>query len=35
MISEPDCLDFAGIPLRRDEHFPYEHAEVGQPEHAG
>ena len=24
-------LDFAEIPPRRDEHFPYEHAQVGQP----
>ena len=31
MRSEPACLggislDFAGIPPRRDENFPYEHA---------
>ena len=24
-------LDFADIPPRRDENFPYEHAQVGQP----
>ena len=24
-------LDFAGIPPKRDENFPYEHAQVGQP----
>ena len=35
MISEPArlggiSLDFAGIPPRRHEHFPYEHAQVGQ-----
>ena len=36
MRSEPArlggiSLDFAGIPPRRDENFPYEHAQVGQP----
>ena len=36
MRSEPTrlggiLLDFAGIPPRRDENFPYEHAQVGQP----
>ena len=36
MISEPARLDgislnFAGIPPRRDENFPYEHAQVGHP----
>ena len=35
MRSEPDrlggiSLDFAGIPPRRDENFPYEHAQVIQ-----
>ena len=35
MRSEPDrlggiSLDFAGIPPRRDENFPYEHAQVSQ-----
>ena len=24
-------LDFVKIPPRRDENFPYEHAQVGQP----
>ena len=28
-------LDFAGIPPRRDENLPYEHAQVGQPGKAG
>ena len=28
-------LDFAKIPSRRDENFPYEHAQVGQPGNAG
>ena len=28
-------LDFAGIPPRRDENFPYEHAQVGQPGKVG
>ena len=28
-------LDFAGISPRRDENFPYEHAQVGQPGKAG
>ena len=36
MRSEPArlggiSLDFAGIPPGRDEHFPYELAQVGQP----
>ena len=36
MRSEPACLggislDFAGIPPRWDENFPYEHEQVGQP----
>ena len=36
MRSEPARLggisfDFAGIPPRRDENFPNEHAQVGQP----
>ena len=36
MRSEPArlggiSLDFAGIPPRWDENFPYEHAQVGQP----
>ena len=36
MRSEPACqgeisLDLADIPSRRDENFPYEHAQVGQP----
>ena len=36
MRSEPVRLggisfDFAGIPPRQDENFPYEHAQVGQP----
>ena len=36
MRSEPArlvgiSLDFSGIPPRRDENFPYEHAQVGQP----
>ena len=40
MRSEPAHLDgisvdFAGIPPRRDENFPYEHAEVGQPGKVG
>ena len=35
MTGEPDCiggiaLDFAGIPQRYNENFPYEHAQVGQ-----
>ena len=35
MRSEPACLggislDFAGIPPKRDEDFPYEHAQVGE-----
>ena len=28
-------LDFAGIPPRRDENFPYEHSQVGQPGQVG
>ena len=37
MRSEPGrlggiSLDFAGIPLKRDEHFRNEHAQRGQPE---
>ena len=28
-------LDFAGIPPRRDENFPYEHVQVGQPGKVG
>ena len=28
-------LDFAEIPPRRDEKFPYEHAQMGQPSKAG
>ena len=40
MRSEPACLggvslDFAGIPPRRDESFPYEHTQVGQPGKVG
>ena len=36
MRSEPARLggisfDFAGIPPRRDEHFPYEHTQVDKP----
>ena len=36
MRSEPAplceiSLDFAEIPTRWDENFPYEHAQVGQP----
>ena len=35
MRSEPDrlggiSLDFAGTPIRWDENFPYEHAQVGK-----
>ena len=35
MRSEPACLggislDFAGIPPKRDEDFPYEHTQVGE-----
>ena len=29
------ALDFVEIPPRRDEDFPYEHAQVGQPGKAG
>ena len=40
MRSEPACLggislDFAGMPIRRDENFPYEHAQVGRPGKVG
>ena len=40
MRSEPACLggislDFAGIPPRYDEKFPYEDAQVGQPGKVG
>ena len=40
MRSEPDLLggnslDFAEIPPRRDENFPYEHAQAGQPGKVG
>ena len=28
-------LDFAEIPPRRDENFPYQHAQMGQPGKAG
>ena len=28
-------LDFAGIPPRRDENFPYEQVQVGQPGKVG
>ena len=40
MTSEPVplggiSLDFAGIPPRWDEHFPYELAQVGQPGKVG
>ena len=40
MRSEPDhlgeiSLDFAEIPPRPDENFPYEHAQEGQPGKAG
>ena len=40
MRSEPNrlagiSLDFAGIPPRSDENFPYEHAQVGQPGEVG
>ena len=40
MRSEPTCLggislDFAGIPPRGDENFPYEHAQVGQSGNVG
>ena len=40
MRSEPAhlggvSLDFAGIPPRWDEHFPYEHTQVGQPGKVG
>ena len=40
MRSEPArvsgiSLDFAGIPPKRDENFPYEHAQVCQPGQLG
>ena len=40
MRSDPACqgeisLDLADIPSRRDENFPYEHAQVGQPGNVG
>ena len=40
MRSEAACLggislDFAGIQLRWDEHFPSEHAQGGQPGKVG
>ena len=40
MRSEPAhlggfSLDFAGIPPRRDENFPYGQAQVGQPGKVG
>ena len=40
MRSEPArlggiSLDFAGIPTRWEENFPYEHAQVGQPGKVG
>ena len=40
MRSEPARLggipfDLAGNPPRRDENFPYEHAQVGQPGKVG
>ena len=40
MRSEPARLggishDFAGIPPTRDEYFPYEQAQVGQPGKVG
>ena len=40
MTSEPArlgriLLDFAEIPPRWDESFPYEHAQVGQPGKVG
>ena len=40
MRSEPArldgiSLDFAGIPPGRDENFPYEHVQVGQPGKTG
>ena len=40
MRSEPACLsgislDFAGIPPKPDESFPYKHAQVGQPGRVG
>ena len=40
MRSEPArlgeiSLHFAEIPPRRDENFPYQHAQVGQPGEAG
>ena len=40
MRSEPArlgriSLDFAGIPSKRDENFPYEHAQMSQPGKGG
>ena len=40
MRSEPTCLggislDFAGIPPKWDENFPYEQAQVGHPGKVG
>ena len=40
MRSEPAglgriSLDFAGIPPTWDENFPYEHAQVSQPDKVG
>ena len=40
MRSEPArlsgiSLDFGGIPPKRDENFPYEQAQVGQPGKVG
>ena len=40
MRSEPArlsglSLDFAAIPHKRDENFPYKHAQVGQPDRVG
>ena len=40
MRSEPArlcgiSLDFAVIPSKRDENFPYEYAQVGQPDKVG
>ena len=40
MRSEPSrlgviSLDFAGIPPRQNENFPYKHAQVGQPGKVG
>ena len=40
MRSEPArlggiSLDFAGMPIRQDENFPYEHAQVSRPGKVG